>query len=54
LVYQGGVVTRYSTWAACERVVKGQSNVKYKKAKSAQEEREILKSWGLSPDTPIQ
>jgi ribonuclease HI len=54
LAYRGGVVTRYATWAACERHVKGQSNVKFKKAKSSHEEKEVLKSWGLSPDMPIQ
>lgn len=47
LSYQNGVVTRYATWAECERQVKGRSNVKFKKAKSAQEEREIVTSWGL-------
>jgi ribonuclease HI len=50
LSYLGGVVTRHSTWAACERVVKGRP-AKFKKAKSATEEKEILKSWGLDPDS---
>lgn len=48
LSYYAGVVTRHSTWAECEKVVKGR-NAKFKKAKSAQDERDILKSWGLDP-----
>ncbi len=53
LSYYAGVVTRHSTWAACEKLVKGR-NAKFKKAKSAQEEREILVSWGLDPGTSIE
>jgi ribonuclease HI len=52
LSYYNGVLLRHSTWGACERVVKGH-NAKFKKAKSPQEEREILASWGLDPNTPI-
>lgn len=52
LSYYGGIVTRHKTWAECERVVKGR-NAKFRKAKSAQEEREILVSWGLDPQTNI-
>jgi len=54
LSYHNGVVERHSTWAECERRVKGQSNAKFKKAKSAQEEREILDSWGLDANAPIE
>jgi len=54
LSLHGGVVMRHSTWAACERRVKGQSNAKFKKAKSSQEEKDILKGWGLNPLTEIQ
>ena len=53
LSYIGGIVTRHKTWPECERVVKGR-NAKFKKAKSAQEEQEILRSWGLDPQTSIQ
>jgi len=49
LSYHGGVVRRHKTWAQCESRVKGQSNAKFKKAKSQQDEREILSSWGLDP-----
>lgn len=47
LSYHNGVLKRHSTWAECERAVKGQSGAKFKKAKSAHEEQEILSSWGL-------
>ena len=50
----GGVVMRHSTWGDCERRVKGQSNAKFKKAKSQQEEREILSSWGFDPTKVIE
>jgi ribonuclease HI len=50
----GGTVHRHRDWGSCERRVKGQSGVKFKKAMSAAEEKEILKSWGLSPDTEIK
>lgn len=53
LSYYGGVVQRHKTWAECERVVKGRS-AKFKKAKSPQEEKEILSGWGLDPQTLIQ
>jgi ribonuclease HI len=53
LSYYGGVLTRHSNWASCERLVKGR-NAKFKKAKSPQEERDIIKSWGLDPDIKIE
>ncbi len=53
LSYYGGVVQRHKTWTECERVVKGR-NAKFKKAKSSDEEREILRSWGLDPQTAIK
>lgn len=46
--YYNGQVKRHHTWADCEKLVKGR-NAKFKKAKSALEEREILVSWGLDP-----
>lgn len=42
----GGVAMRHTTWADCEKRVKGKSGVKYKKALSALDEKQILKSWG--------
>lgn len=53
LSYYGGVVMRHETWAECERRVKGQSQAKFKKAKSEQDEREILRSWGLDPESTV-
>ena len=49
LSYHGGVVKRHATWPECERRVKGQSAAKFKKALSASDEGQILKSWGLDP-----
>ena len=46
----GGIVYRHKTWAECERRVKGQSSAKFKKAMSSEDERAVLKSWGLDPD----
>jgi len=44
-----GEVMRHSTWADCERRVKGKASVKYKKALSPEDESVILKNWGVSP-----
>lgn len=54
LSYHNGVLQRHTTWSECERRVKGQSGAKFKKAKSANEEREILIGWGLDPQTRIE
>jgi ribonuclease HI len=45
----GGTAVRHSSWAECERRVKGQSGAKFKKAMSPEEETEILRSWGINP-----
>lgn len=45
----GSVPMRHTDWASCERRVKGQSGARFKKAMSAEEETEILRSWGFSP-----
>lgn len=45
----GGTVMRHATWPECERRVKGQPGAKFKKAQSEQDEKEILKGWGLDP-----
>jgi ribonuclease HI len=44
-----GKPTRHSTWADCERRVKGQSGAKFKKAVSAADETAILRGWGVDP-----
>ncbi len=38
---------RHSTWAECEKRVKGQRGARFKKAMTLEEEREILKQWGF-------
>ncbi|HEY1078580.1 MAG TPA: ribonuclease HI [Bdellovibrio sp.] len=50
----GGLVYRHKTWPSCQKRVSGQSGAKFKKAMSAAEESEILKSWGLGPQTEIR
>lgn len=42
-----GILSIDKTWAECEKRVKGKSGVKFKKAVSAEQEKEIIKSWGL-------
>jgi ribonuclease HI len=42
-----GVAMRHSTWAECEHRVKGRSGARYKKASSADDERAILRDWGI-------
>lgn len=45
----GGVAERHSNWTDCERRVKGRSGAKFKKAMNAQDEENILRSWGVDP-----
>lgn len=44
-------VVRHKSWPQCETRVKGRSNAKFKKAMSESEELEILKTWGVRPDS---
>jgi ribonuclease HI len=46
----GTIPMVHATWAECERRVKGQAGAKFKKAQSAEDERGILKSWGIDPE----
>lgn len=46
-----GKVERHSTWAECESRVKGRSGAKFKKATSKEDELDILKQWGIKPDS---
>ncbi|MEK7118744.1 MAG: ribonuclease H [Patescibacteria group bacterium] len=41
----GGKVMRHTTWADCEKCVKGKAGAKYKKALSSEDESAILKDW---------
>jgi ribonuclease HI len=43
-----GVPMRHTTWADCERRVKGVSGTKFKKAASAADEAAILAAWGYA------
>ena len=42
-----GKLMRHTTWAECEKRVKGVKDTKFKKALSADDEREIMKAWGV-------
>jgi ribonuclease HI len=46
-----GSVERHVTWKECEGRVKGRPGAKFKKAMTAQEETEILDSWGVKLKT---
>jgi ribonuclease HI len=41
---------RHTTWAECERRVRGKSRALFKKAASPDDEIEILRTWGFSLD----
>ena len=40
-----GELMRHSTWADCERRVKGRSGARFKKAKDAADETAIMREW---------
>jgi ribonuclease HI len=44
-----GELMRHSTWADCERRVKGRSGARFKKAKDAADEIVILREWQIEP-----
>jgi len=44
-----GKVVRHTTWADCEKRVKGKAGARYKKALSIEDEKQILKMWGVHP-----
>lgn len=46
----GGVLQRHKTWPECEKRVKGKRGAKYRKVVGQQEEREVLKGWGVSEE----
>jgi ribonuclease HI len=49
LSFVDGKAMRHSTWADCERRVKGRSGAKFKKATSAADQAEILRAWRVDP-----
>ena len=44
----GGVPMRHTTWADCERRVKGVAGARFKKSTSAADESAILRDWGVT------
>lgn len=44
-----GTPMRHSTWADCERRVKGRSGARFKKATSHDDQAAILRAWGFDP-----
>jgi len=44
-----GTPMRHTTWADCERRVKGRSGARFKKAASDIDQAAILRSWGFDP-----
>jgi ribonuclease HI len=47
-----GVVATHSTWADCERRVKGRSGARYRKTVSAADESKLIREWGAALDDP--
>jgi ribonuclease HI len=45
-----GTAMRHSTWADCERRVKGRSGARFKKALNAADESAILRDWQVKSD----
>jgi ribonuclease HI len=45
-----GVPARHATWSECERRVRGVRGARFRKVRSAGEERAVLADWGLPPD----
>jgi ribonuclease HI len=41
----GGVIEKHESWAECEKRVRGVKGVRYKKAMTAKEEKEIITKW---------
>ena len=44
-----GELARHSTWAECERRVKGRAGARFKKAMSQADEAAILREWRIEP-----
>lgn len=47
LSFVDGVLERHKTWDECNKRVHGVAKAKFKKALSPEEEKEILREWGL-------
>jgi ribonuclease HI len=48
LSFVAGSLEKHKTWPECEARVKGRSGAKFKKVSSSEEEKDVLKSWGVS------
>ena len=46
----GGKLERHASWSACERSVKGRSGARYRKVSSPDEEKDVLRSWGIASE----
>ena len=43
-----GILKKHATWTDCEKRVKGvKGNVKFKKTTSVEDEKKIIKEWGV-------
>jgi len=42
-----GKLEKHSTWAECEKRVKGVRGTKFKKSVSAEDEKAIMRAWGV-------
>ncbi len=47
LSYLDGRLERHATWNECQARVRGRSNARFRKVTSPEEEKVVLKSWGL-------
>jgi len=45
-----GIVARHATWPECDQRVRGVRGARFKKARTAAEEQQIVADWGLTPD----
>jgi ribonuclease HI len=45
-----GIPARHQTWGECEKRVKGVKGARFKKVRSAAEERDVFASWGVTAD----
>lgn len=45
-----GQLARHTTWADCERRVKGRPGARFKKAMTQGDEAAILRDWRIDPD----
>lgn len=45
----GTIPSRHASWSECERRVKGQSQAKFKKVSSPEEEESVWRAWGVDP-----